>query len=90
MFKVKTIGSKIFIPFIVAMIIGWLIALLSGWFSLKDMQEEVYQSEAAPLQIALSEQIDSKANVWLTNAMQLAKNQDIITHFAYNDRKALE
>jgi len=90
MFRFKTIGSKIFIPFIVAMIVGWLIASAAGWFSLKGMQEEVFNNEVKALQVALNEQIDSKSNVWLTNAMQLARNQDIVTYFVYQDRGALE
>lgn len=89
MFGFKTISSKIFIPFIVAMIVGWLIASVAGWFSIQGMQEEVYNDEVASLQIALNEQIDSKSNVWLTNAMQLARNQDIVSNFALKNREAL-
>jgi len=86
----KTIGGKIFIPFIFAMVTGLIIAAATGWFSLQNLQEDVYKSEVANLQVALNEQIDSKSNVWLTNAMQLAKNQDIVTHFSYKDREALK
>jgi methyl-accepting chemotaxis protein len=85
----RSVGQKIFIPFILAMAGGFLVAVLAGWMFLDTMKEEAYQEEVAIFELMLEEQIASKNNVWLTNAMQLARNHDIVMHFAYKDRKAL-
>ncbi|NLC27854.1 MAG: HAMP domain-containing protein [Campylobacteraceae bacterium] len=86
----KSISGKIFIPFVAVMIGGWIIAAAFGWCNLQKMQESIYLKEVDRFKIALEEQIESNNNVWLTNAMQLAKNQDIVTHFIYKDRINLE
>jgi hypothetical protein len=39
MFGFRSISSKIFVPFIVAIFIGWLAAMIAGWFNIRAMEE---------------------------------------------------
>lgn len=89
MFGFRSISSKIFVPFIVAIFIGWLAAMIAGWFNIRAMEEQAYSKRVENFQIAFNEQVEAKANVWLTNSMQLAKNEDIIAKFATNQRDEL-
>lgn len=89
MFFAKSIGRKIFLPFIILIICGWAVAAFFGWQSTKEMRENIYKDESQKFEIALEKEINSKNDVWLTNALQLAKNQDIVSLLYYKDRDNL-
>ncbi|MBE0497153.1 MAG: methyl-accepting chemotaxis protein, partial [Campylobacterales bacterium] len=89
MAKTRSLASKIFIPFVLAGAFGFVASVLSGQYFVNQMKGEVYAKEQQFLNVMLQEQIQAKDDVWLTNAMQLAKNQDIVRAFASNDREAL-
>ena len=81
MAKTRSLASKIFIPFLLAGAFGFVASIISGQYFVNQMKEDVYAKERQSLVILLQEQIKAKDDVWLTNAMQLAKNHDILTAF---------
>ena len=89
MARTRSLASKIFIPFVLAGAFGFVASVFSGQYFVNQMKKEVYAKEQHALTIMLQEQIQAKDDVWLTNAMQLAKNQDIVRAFATNDREVL-
>jgi len=89
MAKTRSLASKIFIPFLLAGAFGFVASIISGQYFVNQMKEDVYAKERQSLVILLQEQIKAKDDVWLTNAMQLAKNHDILTAFGRQDRDAL-
>lgn len=87
--KRVSISTKVHLPLIIAVVVGFIIVGITGWISLQDMKKNAYIKEVENFKFSLDDQINSKENVWLTNAMQLAKNQDIISAFVNNDRERL-
>ena len=90
MLKDVSISKKVHIPLIASVIIGILIVVGISMVSIKDMETSTYEKEVKALKIDLDGQIRSKHNVWLTNAMQLARNSFIIDAVVKNDRIALK
>lgn len=89
MLKNMSISAKVHLPLILAVLVGFIIVGVTGWNSLQEMRQKAYEKEANQFSLALKEQINSKHNVWLTNAMQLAKNKDIVNAFLQKDREEL-
>lgn len=89
MTKTRSLAAKIFIPFLVAGAVGFVASVFSGQYFVNQMKKEVYAKERQAFTVMFQEQISAKDDVWLTNAMQLAKNQDIVRAFAQNDRETL-
>ena len=90
MFSNMSISKKVHVPLILSVLIGILIVAVTSWFSIKSMERSVYQKEVSKFEVDLSNQIQSKNNVWLTNAMQLARNKSLIKAFDGKDREALK
>lgn len=89
MFKDASISTKVYIPLIASILIGFIVVGVSSWTTLSSMQENVLSKTEKSLEIALNEQIQSKENVWITNALQLALNQDIKKSLSLGDREPL-
>jgi len=89
MFKDASISTKVYIPLIASILIGFIIIGVSSWTTLSSMQENVLSKTQKSLEVALNEQIQSKENVWITNALQLALNQDIKNSLSTGDRESL-
>ncbi len=90
MFSNTSISKKVHIPLIISVVFGILIIVVTSWMSIKEMKIGTYKKQVSGFKINLNEQIQSKDNVWLTNAMQLARNKDIINAFVNKDRVALK
>ncbi len=90
MFRNMSIATKVHMPLIIAVFVGFLIVGVTGWMSLQDMQKDAYLKEEKQFEITLSDLEQSKSKVWLTNAMQLAKNKDIIGAVAEGNRDKLK
>ncbi|MEA2111604.1 MAG: methyl-accepting chemotaxis protein [Campylobacterota bacterium] len=84
-----SISTKIHIPILVAMIIGFVVILVQSFLSLNEMEKTALKKESEKFQVILNDQIQSKNNVWLTNAIQLSMNQDIQNGLADGDREVL-
>ncbi|NOX16421.1 MAG: HAMP domain-containing protein [Epsilonproteobacteria bacterium] len=90
MFSNMSISKKVQVPLIMFVLIGIVIIGFTSWISIKKMEVTTYKNEVSEFKINLNNQIQSKNNVWLTNAMQLSRNQRIINAFVNKDRKTLE
>ncbi len=89
MFLNPSISTKVHIPLIVAIITGFVIIGFTSWKTLSSMENHALQKEAKLFEVALDDQIKSKKNVWITNALQLAMNNDIQQGLISGDKDAL-
>ncbi len=90
MFKNLSISRKLQIPIIIVIFIGFAIFGIREWISINEIKQDTYISKAKEFKLALDEQIKSKENVWLTNAMLLAKDKRIVDAFVNKDRQKLK
>ncbi len=90
MFKNMSISKKVQIPLILIIILGFAVVGIEDYYSIKKIKEDAYVSTAKEFKIALDDQIRSKENVWMTNAMLLAKNKDIINAILADEKSVLQ
>ena len=89
MFKNPSISTKVHIPLIMSIVIGFIIVGITGLKTLSSMEESALQKEEKLFEVALKDQIKSKKNVWITNALQLSMNNDIQNGLISGDKDAL-
>ncbi|MDD2448963.1 MAG: methyl-accepting chemotaxis protein [Sulfurimonas sp.] len=87
MFNDLSISKKIHIPLIISVIIGFVIILVNYYYSMQDMKDNVYSSQEKMLRSSYKEAIKSKENIGLTNAINVAKNYDVVRALKYKDRE---
>ncbi|MEA1955876.1 MAG: methyl-accepting chemotaxis protein [Campylobacterota bacterium] len=85
-----SISTKVHIPLIASIVIGFIVIGINGLLTIKSMEENTFKKEANLFKIDLADQIKSKENVWLTNALQMAMNIDIKKAIISNDRELLK
>ncbi len=90
MFKDMSISKKVQIPLILIIILGFAVVGVEDYYSIKKIKKDAYISTAKEFKIALDDQIRSKENVWMTNAMLLAKNKDIINAILADEKSVLK
>jgi methyl-accepting chemotaxis protein len=90
MFSNMSISKKVHVPLIVSVLLGILIVGITSLVSINNMKASTYKEEVSKFRVNLNDQIQSKDNVWLTNAMQLARNHAIINAFVNKDRDTLK
>jgi len=90
MLKNLSISKKVHIPLIVSVLLGILIVIATSIVSIKNLETSTYEKEVKMLKVDLDNQIRSKYNVWLTNAMQLARNRAIVDAVVANDKATLK
>ncbi len=90
MYKNLSIGKKIQIPIMLVILLGFVVFTLREYSSIGDLKRDTYIEQSRNFNIALNDQITAKKNVWITNAMLLAKNKMIIDALLANDRIELE
>jgi len=54
---------------------------------MQDMKENVYKNQEKTLRSSYKEAINSKESIGLTNAINIAKNYDVVRALKYNDRE---
>jgi len=70
-------SAKIQLPLVTAIVLGFIIVGITNYQTLNKMEEYAFEKEAEKFEVALNDQIKSKNDVWITNALQLAINSDI-------------
>jgi len=65
MFKNSSISTKVHIPLIMSIVIGFIIVGVTGLKTLSSMEESALQKEEKLFEVALKDQIKSKKNVWI-------------------------
>jgi len=89
MFKHHSISTKVQVPLILTIVLGFIVIGITSWRTLSNMEENALHKESKTFKIALDDQIKSKKNVWITNALQLAMNSDIQNGLVSGDKSAL-
>ncbi|EQB35366.1 hypothetical protein M947_08775 [Sulfurimonas hongkongensis] len=87
MFNNLSIGKKIYIPLIASIVFGFIVILVNYYYSMRDMKDNVYKNQEKTLRSSYKEAINSKENIGLTNAINIAKNYDVVRALKYNDRE---
>ena len=68
-----SIGKKIYISVIIAILIGLVVVGVNYIYSINDMKTKVYTSQEKTLRTVFKEAIYLKENIGLTNAINMAK-----------------
>ena len=90
MYKNLSITKKIQIPIIAVILLGFLVFAFRELSDIDNLKNEIYTAKAKDLKVMLNDQIVSKENTWITNAMLLARNNRIKNAILSNDREALK
>jgi len=87
-FKRKiSIGTKIHAMLILSMIVGLIIIATTAYFSIEEIEKDVYKKETASIQNYLNDALSEKFSVSLTNAIILSKDANLIQALYTNDKK---
>jgi methyl-accepting chemotaxis protein len=84
-----SIRTKVHLPVIFAIVIGMIVILCTSYQALIQMEEETFETQQKALKVRIGSSNTAKSRVWLTNAMQLAKNQNIIDAYVARDYEKL-
>ena len=87
MFDNFSISKKIYIPLLISILFGFVVILINYYYSMQDMKENVYKNQEKTLRSSYKEAINSKESIGLTNAINIAKNYDVVRALKYNDRE---
>jgi len=88
MFKNMTIGKKIHMPLLAAIVVGLVLVLCTSWVSLKNIEQNIYGDMKQSLSVYLNNQLSSKESVGLTNAITIASNIAVRDALRNNDRES--
>jgi len=84
--RTTTIGRKIHLTLIISMLIGLVIIATTAYFSVQNMEDDVYKKETSFLKGYLDSALDEKKSVGLTNVLMLSQNSIIADALNTNDR----
>jgi len=87
MFNNLSISKKIHIPLVASIIFGFVVILVNYYYSMQDMKDNVYEAQDKTLRSSYKEAVNSKESIGLTNAINIAKNYDVVRALKYNDRE---
>ena len=85
--KNLSISKKIHIPLILSICVGIVIVLVNFFYSIADMEKDVYNTESKNLRSMYSEAMIGKENIGLTNAINIAKNYSVVKALQENNRE---
>ena len=81
-----SISQKIHIPLILSLFIGLSILLVTSWINLREIETEVYQTEAQKLTLFFNQKYQAKFDIAITNAIDLAQNHYVISALQSQNR----
>ncbi|MEA1982202.1 MAG: methyl-accepting chemotaxis protein [Campylobacterota bacterium] len=84
--KNLSISTKVHIPLVTSIIIGFIIILVNYVYSIQEMKDDVYNTQCKDLRSVFIEAVKAKESVGLTNAINISKNHDVVTALKSNDR----
>jgi len=87
MFKNLSIGSKIHIPLIFSILLGFVIVLVNYVYSLQELRSEIEEKEAENLRSIFINGFGTKMDVGLTNAITLAQDKYVVDALNSGDRE---
>ena len=81
-----SIGKKIHIPLILSVLFGFIIILSNYFYSINIMKNDTYTKEKKDLRTFFKEAMNSKKNIGITNAINIAKNHYVMEALKNNNR----
>jgi methyl-accepting chemotaxis protein len=81
-----SVSTKIHIPLVASIVIGFIIILINGYFSIKKIEKDVYNSQSESLRLIYKEAIDLKENIGITNAINISKSYAVVRALKENNR----
>lgn len=81
-----SISKKIHIPLIASIIFGFVIIMVNYFYSIDEMKKNVHKTQEKLLRSTYKEAVKSKESIGLTNAINIAKNYDVIRALKENNR----
>ena len=89
--KTNSIAKKVHIPLVISMILGVIIVSTTAYYSVGDIEVDVYSKETKNIKDYMQSAISEKYAVGSTNALMLANNSVLIDSLVTKDKaKALE
>jgi len=85
--KNLSISTKVHIPLVASIIIGFIIIIVNYIYSIDQMKKDVYASQEQSLRLVYSQAIKAKENIGLTNAINISKNYDVVRALKEGDRE---
>jgi len=82
-----SISKKIHIPLVVSIVLGIVIVMINYFYSTAQMKDDVYKTQSKSLRLVFKDSLVSKENIGLTNAINIAKNYDVVRALKENDRE---
>ena len=82
-----SISKKIHIPLVFSVLLGFIIILMNYIYSMDEMKKDVYLSQEKTLRLVYSQAIKAKESIGLTNAINIAKNYNVVKALEYNNRE---
>jgi methyl-accepting chemotaxis protein len=72
--KNVSISRKIQIPLILSILIGFVIIAINYFYSINNMKDDIYKKENSSLRSLYTDLFNSKKDIGLTNAINIAEN----------------
>ena len=85
--KSMSISTKIHIPLIVSIFVGFIIIMMNYFYSIDEMKSDVYTAQKKSLHLVYNEAIGLKENIGLTNAINISKNYAVVRALKEDDRE---
>ncbi len=85
--KDLSISTKIHLPLIASILVGFIIIISNYYYSSAQMKEQTYQKEEKNLRSFFQAQLQSKESIGLTNAINISKNYYVIKALQEKDRQ---
>ncbi|WP_457749006.1 methyl-accepting chemotaxis protein [Sulfurimonas sp.] len=81
-----SISKKIHIPLVFSILVGFIVILVNYYYSIKDLEHDVYASESASLHRTYQQAMQAKEDIGLTNAINISQNYSVIRSLMENNR----
>jgi len=81
-----SISTKIHIPLIASIVIGFIIIVGNYFYSISEIENDVYISQEKSLRLVYNEAINLKENIGITNAINISKSYAVVRALKENNR----
>ena len=85
--KSISLGTKIHVPLILSMVIGLVIIAITSYYSIQDIERDVYEKENKSLKSYVKKSLSEKYSVGLTNALMLSQSSILKNALASKNRE---
>lgn len=89
-FNDVSIKTKVHIPLIAGIVLGFIIIGVTAWISIRDMKKELFIEEKKNFKTFLETNLQFKEDIGITNALNIAKNGAVINALKTGNRAEAE